>query len=451
MAKNVNFLLFLVSLVSVTTMVYARPQPTSSLIDINLSVAPSAAAVATGGGWKWSTMAELVGGVFVVFLMCLVGVCVYQLKRKCSTLIHPSRSDSCKEVKIKIDGIGGLDETLTHEGNMVISIHDLKKATNNFSQDNILGRGGSATVYKGDLKDGTKVAVKRTEWIDKGGLDGFKSEVSVLTKVRHRHLVALRAYSFDANERLLVYEYMPQGTLARFLFDWKKHGLKPLEWRQRLMIALDVARGVEYLHCLAQQSFIHRDLKPCNILLGDDMRAKVADFGLARPAPHGEDSFVTQVAGTFGYFAPEYAGSHPFLMGEVSTKIDVYSFGVILMVLITGRRARGTTQQEESVPLAKWFQQMYKDEVTFRKAIDPTVDLDEETLVSVRSVAELAAHCCAFKPHKRPNLSQVVNVLSYLAEPWNPSEPETEHEGLDIDINIDNDIDTGSFSSLDGR
>ncbi|KAF5763526.1 putative protein kinase RLK-Pelle-LRR-IX family [Helianthus annuus] len=432
MAKNVHFLLFLVSLVSVKTMVYARPQPTSSLIDINLSVAPSAAAVATGGGWKWSTMAELVGGVFVVFLMCLVGVCVYQLKRKCSTLIHPSHSDSCKELKIKIDGFGGLDETLTHEGNMVISIHDLKKATNNFSQDNILGRGGSATVYKGDLKDGTKVAVKRTEWIDKGGLDGFKSEVSVLTKVRHRHLVALRAYSFDANEMLLVYEYMPQGTLARFLFDWKKHGLKPLEWRQRLMIALDVARGVEYLHCLAQQSFIHRDLKPCNILLGDDMRAKVADFGLARPAPHGEDSFVTQ-------------------MGEVSTKIDVYSFGVILMVLITGRRARGTTQQEESVPLAKWFQQMYKDEVSFRKAIDPTVDLDEETLASVSAVAELAAHCCAFKPHKRPNLSQVVNVLSYLAEPWNPSEPETELEGLDIDINTDNDIDTGSFSSLDGR
>ncbi|KAJ0450336.1 putative protein kinase RLK-Pelle-LRR-XI-1 family [Helianthus annuus] len=263
---------------------------------------------------------------------------------------------------------------------------------------------------------------------------------------------------------------MPQGTLTRFLFDWKKHGLKPLEWRQRLMIALDVARGVEYLHCLGHQSFIHRDLKACNILLGDDMRAKVADFGLARPLPLGKDSSVTKVAGTVGYFAPEYAGSHRFLFtclnfilllfqkliillmilletGEVSTKIDVYSFGVILLELITGRRARGTTLEEESVPLVKWFLQTYKDEVTFRKAVDPTLDLDEETLACMSTVAELAAHCCASKPHKRPNMSQVVNVLSYLVDPWNLSEPE--HEGVDIDIDMN--IDTGSFTSLDGR
>ncbi|KAF5765342.1 putative protein kinase RLK-Pelle-LRR-IX family [Helianthus annuus] len=369
--------------------------------------------------------------------MCLVGVCVYQLKRKCSTVFHPCAFVSCDEYKIIIDDdYGGLRETLTHEGNMVISIQDLKKATNNFSQLNILGRGGSATVYQGELKDGTKIAVKRTESVHE-----FKSEVSVLTKVRHTRLVALRGYCLDGDQRLLLaIEYMPQGTLTHFLFDWKKHGLKPLEWRQRLMIALDVARGVEYLHCFGHQSFIHRDLKPCNILLGNDMRAKVADFGLARPLPLGKDSFVTKVAGTFGYFAPEYAE-----MGEVSTKIDVYSFGVILMELITGRRARGTTLEEESVPLVKWFLQTYKDEVTFRKAVDPALDLDEETLACVSTVAELAAHCCASKPHKRPNMSQVVNVLSYLVDPWNMSEPE--YEGVDIDMNLD----TGSFTSLDGR
>ncbi|MFS8018523.1 putative protein kinase RLK-Pelle-LRR-IX family [Helianthus anomalus] len=157
------------------------------------------------------------------------------------------------------------------------------------------------------------------------------------------------------------------------------------------MIALDVARGVEYLHCFGHQSFIHRDLKPCNILLGDDMRARLQTLDL--------------------------------LMGEVSTKIDVYSFGVILMELITGRRTRGITLEEESVPLVKWFLQTYKDEVTFRKAVDPTLDLDEETLACVSTVAELAAHCCASKPHKRPNMSQVVNVLSYLVDPWNVSKP----------------------------
>ncbi|KAM0055999.1 putative protein kinase RLK-Pelle-LRR-IX family [Helianthus debilis subsp. tardiflorus] len=402
MAK-VHFLLFLFSLVSVTTAVYA--QSTTTVAEIQV---PQITRVVVG----------LFGYIFVVFFMCLVGVCVYQLKRKCSTVIHPCDFVSCDEYKITIDDYGGLRETLTHEGNMVISIHDLKKATNNFSQDNILGRGGSATIYQGELKDGTKIAVKRTESVHE-----FKSEVSVLTK-----------------RLLLAIEYMPQGTLTRFLFEWKKHGLKPLEWRQRLMIALDVARGVEYLHCFGHQSFIHRDLKPCNILLGDDMRAKVADFGLARPLPLGKDSFVTKVAGTFGYFAPEYAE-----MGEVSTKIDVYSFGVILMELITGRRAQGTTLEEESVPLVKWFLQTYKDEVTFRKAVDPTLDLDEETLACVSTVAELAAHCCASKPHKRPNMSQVVNVLSYLADPWNLSEPE--HEGVDIDMNID----SGLFTSLDGR
>ncbi|KAJ0693843.1 putative protein kinase RLK-Pelle-LRR-IX family [Helianthus annuus] len=346
----------------------------------------------------------------VVFLMCLVGVCVYQLKRKCSTVFHPCDFVSCDEYKIIIDDdYGGLRETLTHEGNMVISIQDLKKATNNFSQLNILGRGGSATVYQGELKDGTKIAVKRTESVHE-----FKSEVSVLTKVRHTRLVALRGYCLDGDQRLLL--------------------------AIELMIALDVARGVEYLHCFGHQSFIHRDLKPCNILLGNDMRAKVADFGLARPLPLGKDSFVTKVAGTFGYFAPEYAE-----MGEVSTKIDVYSFGVILMELITGRRARGTTLEEESVPLVKWFLETYKDEVTFRKAVDPALDLDEETLACVSTVAELAAHCCASKPHKRPNMSQVVNVLSYLVDPWNMSEPE--YEGVDIDMNLD----TGSFTSLDGR
>ncbi|CAL9073205.1 unnamed protein product, partial [Musa textilis] len=167
---------------------------------------------------------------------------------------------------------------------MVISIQVLRNVTNNFSEENILGRGGFGTVYKGELHDGTKIAVKRMEAGVMGakGLNEFKSEIAVLTKVRHRNLVSLLGYCLAANERLLVYEYMPQGTLSRHLFEWKESGFKPLEWKKRLSIALDVARGVEYLHSLAQQSFIHRDLKPSNILLGDDMKAKVADFGLVR-------------------------------------------------------------------------------------------------------------------------------------------------------------------------
>ncbi|MCI22698.1 putative receptor protein kinase TMK1-like, partial [Trifolium medium] len=147
----------------------------------------------------------------------------------------------------------------------------------------------------------------QSEMVGDKGLNEFKSEIAVLTKVRHRHLVALHGYCLEDNEKLLVYEYMPQGTLSQHLFDWKDDGSKPLDWKTRLSIALDVARGVEYLHGLAQHIFIHRDLKPSNILLGDDMRAKVSDFGLVRLAPEGQASFETRLAGTFGYLAPEYA------------------------------------------------------------------------------------------------------------------------------------------------
>lgn len=280
---------------------------------------------------------SVIGGVFVIFLIALLVFCLFKTKQKRlsrvqspnAMVIHPRHSGSDNEsVKITVAGssvsVGAVSEAQTlpsseagggiqmvEAGNMVISIQVLKNVTNNFSQENILGQGGFGTVYKGELHDGTKIAVKRMESgvIAGKGLSEFKSEIAVLTKVRHRHLVALLGYCLDGLEKLLVYEYMPQGTLSRHLFNWPEEGLKPLEWKKRLTIALDVARGVEYLHGLAHQSFIHRDLKPSNILLGDDMRAKVSDFGLVRLAPEGKGSIETRIAGTFGYLAPEYAGT----------------------------------------------------------------------------------------------------------------------------------------------
>lgn len=197
---------------------------------------------------------------------------------------------------------------------MLFSIAVLKAVTSNFSEDNVLGRGGFGVVYRGELDDGTQVAVKRMEAsvVSNKGLSEFQSEIAVLTKVKHRHLVGLLGYCTDGSERLLVYEYMPQGTLAQHLFDYKTLGEKPLTWKMRLIIALDVARGLEYLHNLAHRSFIHRDLKPSNILLTDDFRAKVSDFGLVKLAPEGKYSVETRLAGTFGYLAPEYAGKLHF-------------------------------------------------------------------------------------------------------------------------------------------
>ncbi|KMT01481.1 hypothetical protein BVRB_9g214880 [Beta vulgaris subsp. vulgaris] len=401
----------------------------------------------------------VVGGVLFLLLCGVLGFCLFKKKQNKfrrvqspnAMVVHPRHSGSDNDsVKITVAGssvsVGAVSESHTlpssdtggiqmgDAGNMVISIQVLKNVTNNFSEDNILGRGGFGTVYKGELHDGTKIAVKRMESgvIAGKGLNEFKSEIAVLTKVRHRHLVALLGYCLDGNEKLLVYEYMPQGPLSRHIFNWAEEGLKPLEWSRRLSIALDVARGVEYLHTLAHQSFIHRDLKPSNILLGDDMRAKVADFGLVRLAPEGKASVETRIAGTFGYLAPEYA-----VTGRVTTKVDVFSFGVVLMELITGRKALDETQPEESMHLVTWFKRMHINKETFRKAIDPAMDLDEETLASVSTVAELAGHCCAREPYQRPDMGHVVNVLSSFVELWKPSEASLDDcYGIDLDMSL---------------
>lgn len=424
---------------------------------------PSSSGIGTEADKKKSSTGVIIGSV--VGLTCLIlfggliGFCFYRRRQKRfgrvqspnTVVIHPRHSGSDHDtVKITVAGSsvngGPVSETFSHAssgptdiqmveaGNMVISIQVLRNVTNNFSEQNILGKGGFGTVYKGELHDGTKIAVKRMEAgiVSEKGLNEFKAEIAVLTKVRHRHLVALLGYCLDGNERLLVYEYMPQGTLSRHLFGWRDEGLNPLEWTRRLTIALDVARGVEYLHSLAHQSFIHRDLKPSNILLGDDMRAKVADFGLVRLAPEGKASIETRLAGTFGYLAPEYA-----VTGRVTTKVDIFSFGVILMEMITGRKALDETQPEDCMHLVTWFRRMHLNKETFRKAIDPTIHLDEETLASVSTVAELAGHCCAREPYQRPDMGHAVNVLSSLVELWKPSDPDSEDVfGIDLDITL---------------
>ncbi|CAN6298023.1 unnamed protein product [Urochloa humidicola] len=404
---------------------------------------------------------SVVGAVVVLGLVAALGFYCYKRKQKPfakvqsphAMVIHPRHSGSDDMVKITVAGgnvNGGArtseaysqassdprDIHVVESGNMVISIQVLRNVTNNFSEHNILGRGGFGTVYKGELHDGTKIAVKRMEAGVMGnkGLNEFKSEIAVLTKVRHRNLVSLLGYCLDGNERILVYEYMPQGTLSQHLFEWSEHNLRPLEWKKRLSIALDVARGVEYLHSLAQQTFIHRDLKPSNILLGDDMKAKVADFGLVRLAPADGKcvSVETRLAGTFGYLAPEYA-----VTGRVTTKADVFSFGVILMELITGRKALDETQPEDSMHLVTWFRRMQLNKDTFRKAIDPVIDLDEETFASVSTVSELAGHCCAREPHQRPDMGHAVNVLSTLSDVWKPTDPDSDDSyGINLDMTL---------------
>lgn len=286
-----------------------------------------------GDSSKVVKMVIVVAPVVVILVAALAALFVLRRRRKKgrnqlaagSVVIHPTdHSDQGKATNVAAaydddikstaggEALGGGEVRMLKSGNLVISVQALRRVTSDFAPENELGRGGFGVVYKGVFHDGSAIAVKRMEAavISSKALDEFQSEISVLSKVRHRNLVSLLGYSVEGSERLLVYEYMPQGALSRHLFEGKRLGLEPLSWKRRLNVALDVARGMEYLHSLAHQSFIHRDLKSSNILLDDDFRAKVSDFGLVKLAPDGKNSVVTRLAGTFGYLAPEYAGKY---------------------------------------------------------------------------------------------------------------------------------------------
>ncbi|KAL9240094.1 hypothetical protein vseg_014352 [Gypsophila vaccaria] len=415
----------------------------------------------SGGGKTGSSVGMVVGIViavlvFVVVVMFVLYKC-YMKKRHSSfgKVRNPEAGNEMMKMDVARPGNGngnwngyaGVPSELQSQssndgsefptfegGNVAISIQVLRQVTDNFNENNVLGRGGFGVVYKGELHDGTKIAVKRMESGAMGtkGLKEFQAEIGVLTKVRHRHLVALLGSCVNGNERLLVYEYMPKGHLGQHLFEWQEHNYPPLTWKQRVTIALDVGRGVEYLHSLAQTSFIHRDLKPSNILLGDNMRAKVADFGLVKNAPDGKYSVETRLAGTFGYLAPEYA-----VTGRVTTKIDVYAFGVILMELITGRKALDETMPDERSHLVTWFRRILINKENIRKSIDGVLDPDDETYEIICRVAELAGHCTAREPHQRPDMGHAVNVLGPLVEQWIPScQEEDDTNGIDLQMSL---------------
>lgn len=398
----------------------------------------------SSGSKKVKSVVIIVAIIVSTLIILLVGLLLYfRLKKKQSHpspipfAVHPTDPSECNLVKVSVldtnsnlstsnsdfqNSIGSrASRSVIESGNLVISVQVLRSATMNFSAENELGRGGFGIVYKGILDDGSVIAVKRMEFnlISTKCFDEFHAEISVLSKVRHRNLVSLMGYAIEGNEKLLVYEYMSQGALSRHLFRWKELGLTPLSWKKRLNIALDVARGMEYLHSLAQnQGYIHRDLKSSNILLGDDFHAKVADFGLVKLAPDGNQSMATRVAGTFGYLAPEYA-----VTGKITTKADVFSFGVVLLELVTGLMVIDENRADEQQYLVSWFYNNKWGREMIKDAIDNQIDAsNEETFQSICKVVELLGHCTAREPSQRPEMGYSVGVLSSMVQKWKPGE-----------------------------
>ncbi|KAH7286657.1 hypothetical protein KP509_32G016600 [Ceratopteris richardii] len=297
----------------------------------------------------------------------------------------------------------------------VFTYNELKGATRNFRPNSALGEGGFGTVYKGWINDigpdgeritsNITVAVKVLNQEGSQGHREWLAEVKVLGQLRHPHLVRLVGYCCENEHRLLVYEYMPFGSLEHHLF---RKGALPLSWTNRMKIAYGAAKGLAFLHG-SDKPVIYRDFKTSNILLDLDYTAKLSDFGLAKDGPQGDETHVsTRIMGTYGYAAPEYV-----MTGHLTARSDVYSFGVVLVELLTGRRAIDKTRPSGEHNLVEWARPYLRDKRRFLRIVDPRLD-GMYSVKGVQKVATLAFQCLSQKPKTRPLMSAVVEALEPL-------------------------------------
>ncbi|KAG2708227.1 hypothetical protein I3760_05G182600 [Carya illinoinensis] len=295
---------------------------------------------------------------------------------------------------------------------------ELRTATDHFNSKNILGRGGFGIVYKGCLNDGTLVAVKRLKDFNAAaGEIQFQTEVEMISLAVHRNLLRLCGFCSTENERLLVYPYMPNGSVASRLRDHVR-GRPALDWTMRKRIALGTARGLVYLHEQCDPKIIHRDVKAANILLDEDFEAVVGDFGLAKLLDHRESHVTTAVRGTVGHIAPEYLST-----GQSSEKTDVFGFGILLLELITGQKALdfGRSVNQKGVML-DWVKKLHQD-----GKLNQMVDKDLKgnfDRVELEEIVQVALICTQFNPSCRPKMSEVLKMLEGdgLAEKWEASQ-----------------------------
>ncbi|XP_027368681.1 probable serine/threonine-protein kinase PBL7 [Abrus precatorius] len=289
------------------------------------------------------------------------------------------------------------------------SFQELAVATHNFRPESLLGEGGFGRVYKGRLKTGQRVAVKQFDEKSLQGNSEFLAEVLMLSLLHHPNLVNLIGYCSDGNQRLLVYEYMPLGSLEDHLHDVPPDK-EALDWNTRMKIAAGAATGLEYLHDKTDPPVIYRDFKSSNILLGEDYFPKLSDFGLARTGPTGDNTHVsTRIMGTYGYCAPEYA-----MTGQLTLKSDIYSFGVVLLELITGRKAIDKRRPPGEQNLVIWAQPLFKDRKKFARVADPLL-LGRFPMRGLYQALAVAAMCLQEQATARPVIGDVVTALAYLA------------------------------------
>ncbi|KAK4715632.1 hypothetical protein R3W88_013970 [Solanum pinnatisectum] len=312
------------------------------------------------------------------------------------------------------------------------SFNELKNATRNFRTDSLLGEGGFGCVFKGWIDaqtltaskpgSGIVIAVKK---LKPEGFQGHKewlTEVNYLGQLRHPNLVKLIGYCIDDDNHLLVYEFMPKGSLENHLF---RRGPQPLNWATRIKVAIGAARGLAFLHD-AKEQVIYRDFKASNILLDAEFNSKLSDFGLAKAGPTGDRTHVsTQVMGTQGYAAPEYVAT-----GRLTAKSDVYSFGVVLLELLSGRRAVDNTKVGIEQNLVDWAKPYLGDKRKLFRIMDTKLE-GQYPQKGAYTAANLAWQCLSNEPKLRPKMSEVLTALEELQSPKGVSKlSHTEHRAI---------------------
>ncbi|KAG6695161.1 hypothetical protein I3842_09G083200 [Carya illinoinensis] len=360
-----------------------------------------------GARWK-SWMLVVVTCIPLAVLAVLIGSCAvnYHLRKKRRQIDDDKSQKALLHELASPTGVA-----ITQEGELVssedlhfMSLSTIMAATDDFSESNKLGQGGFGTVYKGVLEDGKGVAVKRLSRKSWQGLEEFKNEVILIARLQHRNLVKLLGCAIEGQEKLLVYEFMPNRSLDFFIFDPEKRS--QLDWKTYGNIIVGIAKGLLYLHEDSRLKIIHRDLKPSNVLLDHEMVAKISDFGMARIFGETQNTANTRrVVGTYGYMAPEYA-----MEGLFSVKSDVFSFGVILLEIISGKKNSSFYLTEHAQTLLAYAWRLW-NEGKEMKFVEPVLMESCLTTQQIKKCMHIGLLCVQEDPADRPTMSSVVVLL----------------------------------------